>query len=308
MTIKEPEAVVKDEYYLQPSDEVNFSRFIQDGEEYVSYLKNSSFRIWYNIWNTNYAPHWHEALEIIIPVKNTYNVIISGKTYILHPGDIFFIPPKQIHEIQAPDTGARISYLFNLETVKGLKTLSYIQTLLLSPMLFSKKTRPQIYDESYTLFLKICNTYFEFGELRELMIYSLLFRFFILLGTDNFSRIQEEINTTGLKKKKYYEKFEYLLSYIDRHSREPMTLETAAEQACFSKFHFERLFKSYSGMTFYEYLTHIRINKAVTLLSSSDLPITDIAFESGFENLTSFYRSFKKVKNCTPKQFKNRES
>ena len=305
--IKEPVPIIRDDYNRQPSGEENTPRIIENGEEYVSYLKNSFCRIWYNMWPTNYDAHWHDALEVIVPVKNGYTVILDDKTYTLHAGDIFLVPQRHIHSIKAPAEGVRITYLFNMEKITGIKTLFYIEPLLMNPLLISEKSHSSIYEESHELFLKMCNAYFDFGELRELIILSLLFRFFILLGTENLEKVQQNIQQTEGKQGKYYNTFEYVFEYINTHFREELPLEKVASVACFSKYHFSRLFKQYTGMNYYEFLTQKRINEAITMLSNTNYSITDIALETGFENLTSFNRSFKKLKGCSPREFKKRQ-
>lgn len=58
-------------------------------------------------------------------------------------------------------------------------------------------------------------------------------------------------------------------------------------------------------MTFKQYLLGIRIGYACRLLTDQSLSISQIAFESGFENLSNFNRHFKKLKGCTPREYKH---
>lgn len=76
------------------------------------------------------------------------------------------------------------------------------------------------------------------------------------------------------------EKFTTVCQYIDTSFRENLTLEQAAEIAGFSKYHFSRLFKEFTGITFQEYLTRQRIRHAEELLTDSKISITDIALAS----------------------------
>jgi AraC-like DNA-binding protein len=81
-------------------------------------------------------------------------------------------------------------------------------------------------------------------------------------------------------------------------------LEAVAGIANFSKFHFDRIFKEYANISFCQYLKHIRIRKAETLLLNPELAITDIALEAGFESIATFNRTFKEIKKCTPSEYK----
>jgi transcriptional regulator GlxA family with amidase domain len=102
-----------------------------------------------------------------------------------------------------------------------------------------------------------------------------------------------------------YDKFVNILSYIDNNYAEDLSLEKVANIANFSKFHFARLFKQYTNSTFYDYLSQKRIMVAQELILKN-IPITDVAFQTGFNNLTTFCRCFKKIVGCPPTQFKIR--
>ena len=68
--------------------------------------------------------------------------------------------------------------------------------------------------------------------------------------------------------------------------------------------YFCRFFKKVTGLTFTQYLLNIRIDKAKELILKNNMPITDIAFTVGFENLGYFYRSFKKYTKHSPKEYR----
>ena len=86
---------------------------------------------------------------------------------------------------------------------------------------------------------------------------------------------------------------------------DPITLEMVSDIAGFSKYHFSRLFKQCSGYNFYDYLCYLRIKSAENLLIHPGVSITEIALQSGFTSLSTFNRIFKKIKNCTPSEYRN---
>ena len=83
-----------------------------------------------------------------------------------------------------------------------------------------------------------------------------------------------------------------------------ITLEWAANYVGFSKFHFTRLFKEYTYVTFYDYVMHRRMQAAKVMLADSNLSITEIAFQTGFNNLSSFTRGFRNTVGQTPSEYR----
>jgi len=90
--------------------------------------------------------------------------------------------------------------------------------------------------------------------------------------------------------------------FIDNNYQENIDLENIADEAYFSKFHFIRLFKSIYGKTPYQYLTHVRIEKAKLFLGMNH-NVSDTCFMIGFESITSFTGLFKKSEGKTPSEY-----
>ncbi|ABX43014.1 helix-turn-helix domain-containing protein [Lachnoclostridium phytofermentans] len=65
------------------------------------------------------------------------------------------------------------------------------------------------------------------------------------------------------------------------------------------------MFKQCSGQNFYDFLSFKRIKSAEMLLLNPDLTITEIALQSGFSSLSTFNRTFKRTKNCTPTEYRD---
>ena len=92
--------------------------------------------------------------------------------------------------------------------------------------------------------------------------------------------------------------------FIDSHFSENIDVSNIADEACFSKYHFIRLFKSIYGKTPHHYLTQVRVNKARLLLAEGNT-IMDVCVSIGFDSPTSFTAVFKKVVGKTPSAFQS---
>lgn len=90
------------------------------------------------------------------------------------------------------------------------------------------------------------------------------------------------------------------LVWLRHHFFEPVTLDAAANACVMSRRHFTTSFKRHVGMTWLEYVHRLRVEYAVDLLRHTDRKITSIAFQSGFDDLTTFYRVVAKVTGKRP--------
>lgn len=95
-----------------------------------------------------------------------------------------------------------------------------------------------------------------------------------------------------------------LMEYIQQNFREDITIEQAASVAGLQLHSFCRFFKNLTYRTFSDFLNEVRIAFACQLLQQTDLPITQVAFESGYSNVSYFNRSFKKIHQHTPREFR----
>lgn len=93
--------------------------------------------------------------------------------------------------------------------------------------------------------------------------------------------------------------------YIRERFQERITLDEAAQAVNASTRHFCKVFKEATGITFTDYLARIRVEKAKHLLQNPHLRVSEIAFETGFESISQFNRSFKRVAGMPPTQFRS---
>jgi len=95
--------------------------------------------------------------------------------------------------------------------------------------------------------------------------------------------------------------------WIDDNSQAAIDLEKASGQAGLSPFHFLRLFTRVLGVTPHQYLVRSRLRRAarmLTDLTDNSRPISDIAYESGFGDLSNFIRSFHRAAGVSPREFR----
>ena len=95
-------------------------------------------------------------------------------------------------------------------------------------------------------------------------------------------------------REKYTSRINRLIDFIDKNIDKEFSLKTLAEVACFSPFHFHRIFKAMSGETLHQFVQRLRIEKAAAqLIHCPKKSITEIAFNCGFSGSAAFARAFR---------------
>lgn len=104
----------------------------------------------------------------------------------------------------------------------------------------------------------------------------------------------------------YTDAVQRVIEHIVSHLGEALALETLAEQACLSPFHFHRVFRGMVGETPLELVRRLRLERAAWRLLQSDAPVTAIAFDAGYETHEAFTRAFRASYADSPSGFRRR--
>ena len=294
----------KRRYFVQPDMLPSFQRSLDGDLEYSQYVKGSPFRFWFNNQPAGFTDHGHTAMEIIFTLENTYTIEAHQQKYVMEPGDIAIIPSGTVHSISSPEKGCRFVFMFEPNLCSQLPGFNYVLSLIPQPVLINYDTNPQLYRAETALLWELVEHYWGNGLTKDLNIFSTMIRFFSTFGEHTANVIPPTINNSS-KAGSLVSRLSMVLDYLDTHYSENITLEEAANIACFSKFYFTRLFKQYTNQTFYDYLSTKRIKAAEQMLIIPNLPITEISLKAGFSSLSSFNRTFKRLKGCSPSEYRS---
>ncbi len=91
---------------------------------------------------------------------------------------------------------------------------------------------------------------------------------------------------------------------IERRASEEVTLSDLAGAVGLSPFHFVREFKKETGVTPYRFLLQARVRRAIALLRDTSEPVTDIAYDVGFGDLSNFINTFRREVGCSPRRYR----
>jgi AraC family transcriptional regulator len=104
----------------------------------------------------------------------------------------------------------------------------------------------------------------------------------------------------------YGERILRVLLHIQNHLDESLVLEDLARIACFSPYHFHRIFRGMVGESVMEHVRRLRLERAALRLVHTDQQVTRLAFEAGYETLEAFTRKFRATFGLSPTEFRQK--
>ena len=265
--------------------------------ETVDYTQNRSVLLYDNIENEEYPLHWHNAIEIIMPLTNGFEAICGGTDYLLDERDILIIPAGTLHNLKA-QSGRRLILLIDNLSFANNPALSELYSVFSEPLLINSSFDKEFLRSMNQIMKDIYILYSNFGDVTEVYIYMKILSFFAKIKEYQLNEIQYYAG------EQYAGKFRMILKFIEQNYMNDITLEDLAQLAGYSTYHFSRIFKKYSNTTFINFLNRRRVKAAELLLLENGCSITDVAMQVGFTSLTTFNRVFKSITGCTPSDYK----
>lgn len=247
--------------------------------------------------------HTHSVIEILYFTEGIHRVVCDGVDYIAEPGDILLIRSYTAHELfkeGLEDTHhyvLQITPSFILSIAASETSTSYLLSLSFSnnnSKCFWKK------DECERLGLNM--VFKRLIEERKDMgyCYDLTKNYLAAQVTSIILRDTKdeniEVNESEELKRRIYD----AMIYIQRNFSEDITAEECAKNVSLSLYYFSRSFKAIAGRSFKKYLNFVRIIHAKQMLASTDMPITEIATQCGFNSVSHFIVTYKESQNTTP--------
>ena len=247
--------------------------------------------------------HWHDELEIIYVKSGFLTVNISGENYIGKPGDAFVVSPGNLH-FMGSQTGTvdYFTFLFPLKYI-AFRSDDMLDDKLIEPLNSGHlMISPEIKDTVKEQCEQLARVYAAEIDKSESKITSQIRKKIILLQF-----IHElwkkgfivENDTTG---RNTVEK--EMVSYIQQNYMGKILLREFGEQFHLSEKYISRYFKEHFHITLSQYVTYLRLEHAKQLLQETDISVTEVAMQSGYQNISYFIRSFKKTYGVSPLKYR----
>lgn len=252
--------------------------------------------------------HWHEDFEISC-VRNgsvIYRTVL--KEIVLEPGDAVFINSKVIHSVTPLEPRTElyhISQFFDNNLISGSEG-NVIDTKYVIPIQKNDEIDIIVFrasDERYDSFRKLLdsnselldqgNLYYEFDIRQNVCDMWRIIR-------ESVDDIHCEIPILPMANKR----LRNAITYIQKHYKEKITLEDIAENGHISVRECNRMFNKYLKLSPINYLQSVRMQKATSMLSDTNISISEVALDNGFTSSSYFGKKFKEINHITPKEYR----
>ena len=254
--------------------------------------------------------HWHDELEVDVPISGEVRLSVDGREWTLGPGECMFVNTGAVHGIwPASSAPCRLhAIVFHPRLVGGSPESvfwqEYLKPLLSGGggpccLLGSGSPWRQEAMAQIQAAWQACA-----GEERgyEFIVRSALSRLVFLLSEHRPppGKIPSEKTLRDMARIKT------MLAFIQVHYSQPLTAAQIARSAAVSESECLRCFRNVIGTTPIQYLNQYRIQRAAELLVTTDCKITEIGGLCGFQEMGWFAKTFRKLKGCTPSEYRRR--
>lgn len=249
-----------------------------------------------------FGEHRHGDIEFHYCMRGSFRATVDKKTYTVNAGDLLLISPMAAHAFPYGDEepATVLTVIVGVSFLK--KFFSYFSCAKQKHYLMPSVKDSSSHQALHAHLTEIAEYCGREDETSELLIRGNLYKIcaYLIEAINTFGEAQSS-KTKEIKKISNIEK---ALEMIYYHHREPLTVKDAAEATGYGKSNFCKIFKSITGDTFHNVLNRQRIESACGLLSETDMPISQISTEVGFEETKSFCRVFKSVTALTPGEYR----
>lgn len=252
------------------------------------------------IHETNNEPreqHYHQNLDMLYVLSGSVEVVIDDKNYILQPEDMILINSNKQHKFI--NSANLLAIRFEIDYYLLSQTVGTTQMLFLCNSAVDKNSA---YDKLRHQMKEIIRYYYADGSLDKCYLQSLYYQMLHLLIANFMIKTDEAKILFDNDAEK--ERVSEIQSYIQGHYQSAISLNDLADKMFLSTAYLSKYIKKKFGMSFIDYLNNIRLFHAVDELVYTNKSLTHIAMDNGFSTSAAFNKSFKKVFNVSPGEYR----
>lgn len=234
--------------------------------------------------NDHCTPHFHHSVELVYVVSGSIRATLDGATYDVTAGTLLINASYTVHSYETPVSSRSIIVILPVGQLPSARQQ-------LRGRAFAAHLCPD--DDAGTLGTLVRMLAENPGSplVRKGLAYTLLG---LLIDRVGLVDAPENTRTAFIRD---------VLEYLQQHHTEPLSAGQIAAHFGYSRSRFSHIFNAQLGYTLSDYLGALRCRHAAQLLRETDMPVSDIAMQVGFESLRTFYRAFKKQYDMTPNTY-----
>jgi len=252
--------------------------------------------------------HWHEYLEIALCLEGRGRFLFGRRTQPIEPGDVFLVDNSQPH-VALPDSGGSLRLLlvlFRPELVAGPGCRAF-DSGYLAPFRSADGQSLERIPNATPLAAELSPALQQLAAVaanedpanRHVLDANLRLVLGILVR-----RCRPGTAVAATTDAVQREQIRPVLSYVEAHCQERVTLDEVARVVHLSPSRVRHLFRDVSGVGFKEYATRVRLAEAKRLLLSSDLSVAEVAHSVGYTNVHQFYTVFQRYFEQLPAEYR----
>jgi len=242
-----------------------------------------------------YLAHWHDKAEFLFVLNGRHTIGINEQKIAVKPGQIVQIGPWDIHYYENDDPISEAWLLIFSESLLGGRWLHRSGIWSVAQKASWEKMIELL--ENLAKETKTDNSHPDLAELSISGQLLCLMAQVLLSQSDCFKPIHPSNRGGQIS-------MHQVLTYITSHFQDEISRDDTARHFGFSPAYFSRCFKAQTSLTFTEYITRFRLERAISLLKNSNQSIMDIAYQCGFNNSRTFHRAFRRIYSCQPRQIR----
>ena len=235
--------------------------------------------------------HCHNHYEIYYLIAGKRRYFIENRIFAIKPGCVVLIPKETLHKTTAISSDLHERVLLNVGDIWVPEELKPVFSL------YCLQIPPAEHPYMEKVLNRIGWEYQHADRFSTQMIQNYLYELLVFL-----TRLYES-NGLSVLPDRSDSVIEKAAQYMCEHFAESLTLQSVAKEFSLCREYFSVKFKEMTGFGFNEYLTQLRIAHAASLLSTTDLSITEISYRCGFNDSNYFSTVFRKIKGQNPKKY-----
>lgn len=240
--------------------------------------------------NISYKMHFHSSIELLYVVQGRVKAVLNGTQYTVEKDQVLIVSSYTAHFYKSEEPSHAIMLIVPLDFVAAYSAI-------LSQKVFSQCVcANKDMNREILHCMKKLLTYPECRKETENIIKGYICVIIgLLINEVGLTDILDRGSTLSKE----------ILMYLEKNYLSPVSLDILSHDFGYSKYRFSHIFSANFGCGLTEYVNNLRARHAANQLITSDSALIDIAMDSGFESMRTFYRSFKRCFGVSPSQYRS---